>query len=569
MRRRPYAQPLSSVGTDENLSTTARSRLQEPPLVGAQGQVLIALARGEPRHRSIRHKTVEFAPNSGEFTVTTQLVHAHKGVLPRSGSTKRSDGGQDEPVGLGIAAGPRLPSSKGEGNWGRGRGNGRLPGAKVEMVVRAVPRPGRTRSGRKEWTWTARRARRSQPQAESSFGGEIVRARRPRQDSDRELNSQALAAIAEAARRSREARVGPEPGTTRPVDTRATRAAHPPAHQPVEGSILRTPDLPSGPQGAMASMHTPEAPAAPATPSDLPTRQGRATEPLAASPPHSAAVAEPVPETEPVRHHQGRVPFGVGTTPPPYADTGSRGTEGSVGPFGTAEAPFSLEPRVPGGGPLRRAPTNAGERRLRWAIGITAVLLVAVLAAMVGTRSSGGNQASGPASSTSGGSGVPFTKPSTGSTGESSGLGPTSPTSTPPTSTPTPTTAAEPGGSPALSTLDPSTGYVGQSVTVTGSNFLSPSGQISADVNGQPAPVTCLDQVTCTLVIPAVGGSAPSAPVTITTDSGTSNALFFTYVEADDPGSSGSQEPHPHHAARRSTGMNHVTRPFRRTHQPG
>jgi hypothetical protein len=432
------------------------------------------------------------------------------------------------------------------------------------MVVRAAPRPGRTGVGGKEWTWTARRARRSQPQAEGSFGGEIVRARRPRQDNDRELNPQALAAIAEAARRSREARVGPEPRTTRPVDTRTARSAHPPVHQPVEGSVPRTPDLPPGPQGAMAAMQTREAPAAPVTPSDRPTRQGRTTEPLAASPPPPTAAAEPVPETEPVRRPQGRVPFGVGT-PPPYAASGSRGTEGSVGPFGPAEAPSSLEPPVPGGGPPRRAPTNAGERRLRWAIVITAVLLVAVVAALVGTRSGGGNQASGPAPSTAGGSGVPFTKPSTGSTGGSSRLGATSPASAPSTSMPTSTTPADAGSSPALSALDPSTGYAGQSVTVTGSNFLSPSGQISADVDGQPAPVSCPDQETCTLVIPTVSGSAPSAPVTITTDSGTSNALLFTY----DPGSSGSQAPHRHHATRRSSGVNHVSRSVRRPHLPG
>jgi hypothetical protein len=93
-------------------------------------------------------------------------------------------------------------------------------------------------------------------------------------------------------------------------------------------------------------------------------------------------------------------------------------------------------------------------------------------------------------------------------------------------------TLAGPGGPPALSALAPASGQAGQTVTVTGSNFLSSSGQISAQVGGQPAPVACPDQDTCTVVIPPDPGPTPATSVTVTTDSGTSNALVFTFVGA-------------------------------------
>src|ERR1700678_15834 len=80
----------------------------------------------------------------------------------------------------------------------------------------------------------------------------IVRARRSRPEHDRELSRQALAAIAAAARRSREARVGPEPRTMRPAEPRTTRAPESPRSRPVEEAVAGTPDLPAGPQGSMA-----------------------------------------------------------------------------------------------------------------------------------------------------------------------------------------------------------------------------------------------------------------------------------------------------------------------------
>ncbi len=95
------------------------------------------------------------------------------------------------------------------------------------------------------------------------------------------------------------------------------------------------------------------------------------------------------------------------------------------------------------------------------------------------------------------------------------------------TSTTTPVSAAV-GGPPVISSLTPSSGSAGQSVHVAGANFLSSSGQIVATFNGQVAPTSCPAQNTCTVTVPPSSGD-PSAQVTITTASGTSNAVTFTY----------------------------------------
>jgi IPT/TIG domain len=379
-----------------------------------------------------------------------------------------------------------------------------------------------------------------------------VRAGRPRQDNDRALSPQALAAIAEAARRSREARVGPEPGRTRPAEprtTRTTRPVTPPTPRPVEESVAGTPDRPLGPQGAMARTQTRDAPVVPIVPSGPPTQPGRTRESSPVSH-QDPVVAAPVPATVPARPAQRGGPGGTGTSPPPSGGTRWVGAEPPIQPFGPAEAPSPLESRVPARGRPRRPP-GAGERRLRWAVGLTAVLLVVVVAAVVGTRSGSGNQAPGRAASAGAVSGAPATRPSTVPTTGASGGGTTAPTAT---SMPTSIPPVVPGGMPVLSAIQPSTGSAGQRVTVSGSNFLSSSGQITAAVDGQVAPVTCPDQQTCTIVIPADTGSTASAPVTITTDSGTSNALVFTYGTLDATGSCGCKDPHPGHGPRRRHG---------------
>ncbi len=76
--------------------------------------------------------------------------------------------------------------------------------------------------------------------------------------------------------------------------------------------------------------------------------------------------------------------------------------------------------------------------------------------------------------------------------------------------------------------LQPSSGRVGGTVTITGAGFYSPSGRIRATVGGQTAFVSCADQTTCTLTIPPLTGTATTDPVVIITDTGTSNPLLLT-----------------------------------------
>jgi len=79
-----------------------------------------------------------------------------------------------------------------------------------------------------------------------------------------------------------------------------------------------------------------------------------------------------------------------------------------------------------------------------------------------------------------------------------------------------------------LSSLSPASGGAGQSVTISGTNFLSSTGQIVAQFEGQSAPTSCPDATTCTVTVPTLAGQG-DVPVTLTTSSGTSNALIFRY----------------------------------------
>jgi hypothetical protein len=79
-----------------------------------------------------------------------------------------------------------------------------------------------------------------------------------------------------------------------------------------------------------------------------------------------------------------------------------------------------------------------------------------------------------------------------------------------------------------IASLSPASGAPGEGIQVAGSNFLSSSGQIVATFNGQVTSTSCPAQNTCTVTVPPMSGSS-SALVTITTASGTSNAVTFTY----------------------------------------
>lgn len=93
----------------------------------------------------------------------------------------------------------------------------------------------------------------------------------------------------------------------------------------------------------------------------------------------------------------------------------------------------------------------------------------------------------------------------------------------------TTSTTVSPGGPPQISSLSPDSGSAGQTVTVNGSNFLSSNGRIIAAFNGQPTATSCPSQEVCTVTVPPPSPGATSAQVTITTASGTSNAVTFSY----------------------------------------
>jgi len=96
--------------------------------------------------------------------------------------------------------------------------------------------------------------------------------------------------------------------------------------------------------------------------------------------------------------------------------------------------------------------------------------------------------------------------------------------------TPTTGAAVTSGGAPVLSHLSPASGSPGTQIQVSGSNFLSADGLIVGHFGGQIAPTSCPSESTCTLTVPDLPGGPRAADVTITTESGTSNALTFRYV---------------------------------------
>ena len=86
-----------------------------------------------------------------------------------------------------------------------------------------------------------------------------------------------------------------------------------------------------------------------------------------------------------------------------------------------------------------------------------------------------------------------------------------------------------PGPPPSIASLSPKSGAAGQTITIAGSNFMSPSGHISAAFDGQTASIACPAPSTCTVTVPTLSGPPGPVKVTVTTDSGVSNSANFTY----------------------------------------
>ena len=106
----------------------------------------------------------------------------------------------------------------------------------------------------------------------------------------------------------------------------------------------------------------------------------------------------------------------------------------------------------------------------------------------------------------------------------SAATGPTSSSTSGSTTTPLAT-----GNGLQITSISPPQGSVGQTVVITGTNLVSPDGQVLAHFGDQVAPTSCSSATTCTAVVPSPSAGAPRVQVTITTQTGSSNGLWFTY----------------------------------------
>ncbi|MHB1445157.1 MAG: IPT/TIG domain-containing protein [Acidimicrobiales bacterium] len=83
-----------------------------------------------------------------------------------------------------------------------------------------------------------------------------------------------------------------------------------------------------------------------------------------------------------------------------------------------------------------------------------------------------------------------------------------------------------------LSGLGPSSGLAGESITLSGTGFFSPTGQIVAYFGLRPAPTVCPSPTTCRASVPPRSpGSPRTVSVTVTTGAGRSNGMEFSYLQ--------------------------------------
>ena len=82
---------------------------------------------------------------------------------------------------------------------------------------------------------------------------------------------------------------------------------------------------------------------------------------------------------------------------------------------------------------------------------------------------------------------------------------------------------------PTITSIDPTTGKVGATVIITGTNFSTTPGRNIVSFNGTEATVTASTETEITTTVPA---GATTGPVTVTVD-GESNGIVFTVIEAN------------------------------------
>ena len=343
--------------------------------------------------------------------------------------------------------------------------------------------------------------------------------------SDPDMSARALSAMADASRRARAADGGvqesptvvqhryPDPPVARERDPRPHVTV---AHEPAPTSLL----------GAPVKVVPPPPP----RPSPPPT----APPPTPPQPPPPAPPPKPAPPPPPSQPGAVLVFDALAEEREPAESLlPSVGLPRSDPPVDQATA---ASPPVRNRRTAQR--TRDTERRPRRAVAVMSAAVLMIVAALVGSMLAGGGAPPttsrvhrSSATVTQPSSTVPATSTTTATTATTvPAVVPTTPPSTIGTTTtvPAPLQAPGPVGAPVLASLQPSSGIAGQSVVVSGSGFLSPSGNISATVNGQTASVSCPDQTTCTLAIPPQTGPATTLPVVIVTDGGPSNPLTFT-----------------------------------------
>jgi hypothetical protein len=216
------------------------------------------------------------------------------------------------------------------------------------------------------------------------------------------------------------------------------------------------------------------------------------------------------------------------------------------GPLESQAARAVRQPSTTGHGaqsPLGGRPTRRRSVRRAAPLAVLAATLVAVaLLALNFATGSGGPRRSAVNSSRPDTS-LTLTTSATTTTPPTT-RAPTTTTTTPATTTTLPTTTTTTTTTPATSTttpagskiptsqlwqISPSEGKAGTVLDIRGSNFYSPGGSILARFDGQPAPTACPSQTSCHVTVPTMSRPQSSVTVTITTRSGTSNALTFMY----------------------------------------
>ena len=163
-----------------------------------------------------------------------------------------------------------------------------------------------------------------------------------------------------------------------------------------------------------------------------------------------------------------------------------------------------------------------GTERQRWLAAAVAVVALLVAGSGIALAVSSGH---GPGTPTPGA--VATTVP--GPTGGSAPTTTTSPKGSGSSTTTTTAAPPTPGAPPQISSVSPTSGSPGQTLTVSGANFISADGSIVASFDGRITATSCATPSVCTVTVPPPSAGQTSAQLTITTASGTSNAIAFSY----------------------------------------